>query len=199
MRLSGVSSETDLSDTALRTTRTRASWLLVNLGTAILASMVIALFDATIEQIVALASEIHRIVKNERRQKSGAEGLYSATVCTACSKLPEPGHRLLQCGRCNSVSYCGQACQKAHWKTHKKACALRVQAEQECIADGLDTSESAQKEVMRWFQGVPNLSVDCAARDDSGSNARPHSRSPDSCHLLNTFPRGRRSRMEASG
>ena len=55
MRLSGVSSETDLSDTALRTTRTRASWLLVNLGTAILASMVIALFDATIEQIIALA------------------------------------------------------------------------------------------------------------------------------------------------
>ena len=55
MRLSGVSSETDLSDTALRTTRTRARWLLVNLGTAILASMVIALFDATIEQIVALA------------------------------------------------------------------------------------------------------------------------------------------------
>ena len=55
MRLSGVSSETDLSDTALRTTRTRASWLLVNLATAILASMVIALFDATIEQIVALA------------------------------------------------------------------------------------------------------------------------------------------------
>ena len=55
MRLSGVSSETDLLDTALRTTRTRASWLLLNLGTAILASLVIALFDATIEQIVALA------------------------------------------------------------------------------------------------------------------------------------------------
>ena len=55
MRLSGVSSETDLSDTALRTTRTRAGWLVLNLCTAILASMVIALFDATIEQIVALA------------------------------------------------------------------------------------------------------------------------------------------------
>lgn len=55
MRLSGVSSETDLLDTALRTTRTRASWLLLNLGTAILASLVIAMFDATIEQIVALA------------------------------------------------------------------------------------------------------------------------------------------------
>jgi magnesium transporter len=55
MRLSGVSSETDLLDTALRTTRTRASWLLLNLGTAILASLVIALFEGTIEQIVALA------------------------------------------------------------------------------------------------------------------------------------------------
>jgi magnesium transporter len=55
MRLSGVSSETDLSDTALRTTRSRAGWLVLNLCTAILASMVIALFDATIEQIVALA------------------------------------------------------------------------------------------------------------------------------------------------
>ncbi|MBL6953060.1 MAG: magnesium transporter [Alphaproteobacteria bacterium] len=55
MRLSGVSSETDFLDTALRTTRTRATWLLLNLGTAILASLVIALFEATIEQIVALA------------------------------------------------------------------------------------------------------------------------------------------------
>lgn len=55
MRLSGVSSENDFLDTALRTTRTRATWLLLNLGTAILASLVIALFEGTIEQIVALA------------------------------------------------------------------------------------------------------------------------------------------------
>jgi magnesium transporter len=39
----------------LSTTRSRFSWLLVNLGTAILASWVISLFDATIEQMVALA------------------------------------------------------------------------------------------------------------------------------------------------
>ena len=54
MRLGGVS-EDDLYDTVMQTTRTRFSWLLVNLGTAILASVVIAFFDATIEQIVALA------------------------------------------------------------------------------------------------------------------------------------------------
>ena len=55
MRLSGVLSETDLHDRTLRSTRTRATWLLLNLGTAILASLVIAFFEATIEQIVALA------------------------------------------------------------------------------------------------------------------------------------------------
>ena len=35
--------------------RSRATWLVVNLVTAVLASLVIGLFDATIEQMVALA------------------------------------------------------------------------------------------------------------------------------------------------
>ena len=55
MRLSGVASETDLLDTVFRTTRTRATWLLLNLGTAVLASLVIAAFEGTIKEIVALA------------------------------------------------------------------------------------------------------------------------------------------------
>lgn len=55
LRLGGVTSDSDLYDTTLRTAKTRFTWLLVNLGTAILASAVIALFDATIQQIVALA------------------------------------------------------------------------------------------------------------------------------------------------
>ena len=54
MRLGGVS-ETDLHEPAWRTTRRRFAWLLVNLGTAIVASTVIWQFDATIEQMVALA------------------------------------------------------------------------------------------------------------------------------------------------
>ncbi len=54
MRLGGVS-ETDLHEPALATTRRRFPWLLANLGTAVLASTVISLFDATIEQMVALA------------------------------------------------------------------------------------------------------------------------------------------------
>jgi len=54
MRLGGVS-EDDLYSAAMETARSRFGWLLVNLGTAILASLVIGLFDATIEQMVALA------------------------------------------------------------------------------------------------------------------------------------------------
>ncbi len=55
MRLGGVSDESDIFHSVLRTTRNRFTWLLVNLFTAIIASMVIAQFDATIEQIIALA------------------------------------------------------------------------------------------------------------------------------------------------
>lgn len=54
LALAGVS-EAGITDTALETVKSRAPWLLVNLGTAILASIVIARFDYAIEQVVALA------------------------------------------------------------------------------------------------------------------------------------------------
>jgi len=54
MRLGGVT-EGDLYLAALSTARSRSTWLLVNLGTAILASLTIAIFADTIDQIVALA------------------------------------------------------------------------------------------------------------------------------------------------
>jgi len=54
MRMGGVGDE-ELSDSVLRASRSRVPWLLVNLVTAFVAASVIGLFDATIEQIVALA------------------------------------------------------------------------------------------------------------------------------------------------
>ena len=53
-RLAGVGDE-ELSDNVISTTRSRFVWLLVNLATAIIASYIIGMFDATIEQMVALA------------------------------------------------------------------------------------------------------------------------------------------------
>jgi len=52
--LAGVGDE-DVSDTTIDTVRSRAPWLVVNLVTAVLTSLVIGLFNATIEQMVALA------------------------------------------------------------------------------------------------------------------------------------------------
>jgi magnesium transporter len=54
LRMGGVAGES-VSDSVWQTTRLRFTWLLANLVTAILASLVISLFEATIEQMVALA------------------------------------------------------------------------------------------------------------------------------------------------
>ena len=54
MRLGGVPGD-DLYGNVVKTARARFSWLFVNLGTAIVASIVISFFDAAIDQIVALA------------------------------------------------------------------------------------------------------------------------------------------------
>ena len=54
LRLGGVGEET-VDDSVIQASLKRFTWLLVNLGTAILASLVIGLFDGTIEEMVALA------------------------------------------------------------------------------------------------------------------------------------------------
>ncbi|GJL85270.1 MAG: magnesium transporter MgtE [Micavibrio sp.] len=54
LKMAGVD-QSDLYRAVLSTTGTRFRWLFVNLLTAIVASIVISFFDATIEQIVALA------------------------------------------------------------------------------------------------------------------------------------------------
>ncbi len=54
LALAGVF-EGDVSGSFISISRARVGWLVVNLGTAILASLVISFFGATIEQLVALA------------------------------------------------------------------------------------------------------------------------------------------------
>ena len=54
LRLGGVS-ETEMNQGIFKSTRKRFIWLFLNLLTAILASIVISLFDASIEKMVALA------------------------------------------------------------------------------------------------------------------------------------------------
>ena len=55
LRLAGVGEESSLADKVIETTKRRFPWLAVNLVTAVLASLVIAQFEATIAQFVSLA------------------------------------------------------------------------------------------------------------------------------------------------
>jgi magnesium transporter len=55
LRLGGVAAAEDITGSVLETTRLRFSWLAINLLTAVLASWVISWFDATIQQMVAIA------------------------------------------------------------------------------------------------------------------------------------------------
>jgi magnesium transporter len=54
LRMGGVGDE-ELSDAVIATSRSRVPWLLINLCTAFASASVIALFDGTIQQMVALA------------------------------------------------------------------------------------------------------------------------------------------------
>ena len=74
LRLSGVG-DGSLSDTVLQTTWQRFPWLAVNLVTAMLASIVISHFKATIESLVALAVLMPIIAS-----MGGNEGTQSLTV-----------------------------------------------------------------------------------------------------------------------
>lgn len=85
LRLGGVGDES-VSDTVLRTTKNRFVWLLVNLFTAILASWVISLFDATIEQMVALA-----ILMPIVASMGGNAGTQSMTVAVRALAVKELG------------------------------------------------------------------------------------------------------------
>ncbi len=55
LALGGVDTDAGLTDTVVETVRSRFSWLAVNLATAVLASLVISVFEKAIEQVVALA------------------------------------------------------------------------------------------------------------------------------------------------
>ena len=51
-----------------------------------------------------------------------ADSRFDKYVCAACRKPPTFGTILLRCGRCKKASYCDAACQKSHWKEHKRTC-----------------------------------------------------------------------------
>ncbi|KAJ7460639.1 hypothetical protein FB451DRAFT_1181642 [Mycena latifolia] len=61
---------------------------------------------------------LERMDPRARRAKSGKS-------CAACQTPELADAKLLKCGGCKEVEYCGKACQQGHWKEHKKICKSR--------------------------------------------------------------------------
>jgi Rubisco LSMT substrate-binding/MYND finger len=51
--------------------------------------------------------------------ESGSGNESAPPQCVKCQKVSV---QLMRCGRCNKVTYCGRACQVAHYKEHKAMC-----------------------------------------------------------------------------
>ena len=44
--------------------------------------------------------------------------------CANCGEIEVSKRQMSKCGRCNLVYYCGTACSRLHWKTHKPECRV---------------------------------------------------------------------------
>ena len=93
MRLAGVG-DTNIYRAVWATAKTRATWLSVNLATAILASVVIGVFEQTIAQIVALA--VLMPIVASMGGNAGTQTLTVAVRALAMKELtPKTGWRLI--------------------------------------------------------------------------------------------------------
>jgi len=93
MASAGLSEEEDLFAPPIKTAKRRTFWLGINLLTAIMASIVIGLFDASIEQVVALAILMPIIAS-----MGGIAGTQTATIvirAIATGKLGQKNRKLL--------------------------------------------------------------------------------------------------------
>ncbi|GAA0578648.1 magnesium transporter [Caenispirillum bisanense] len=90
LRLAGLS-ETSIYAAVWDTARSRVTWLLVNMGTATLAAAVISLFEATLDQLVALA--VLMPIVASMGGNAGMQALTSAVRALAMKELTSSNAR----------------------------------------------------------------------------------------------------------
>lgn len=103
----------------------------------------------------------------------GQKGYDQGASCTACGE-PEADKR---CSACKSVQYCGQACQKLHWFTHKRHCArLAAEHQQKVLAEKAAQEESekraaAEKEQAAAAEEKQTTAEETAVKEASADGA----------------------------
>ena len=53
------------------------------------------------------------------------ETITNKNKCASCGVMKNDEMRFYKCARCKATHYCSKECQKDHWKSHKKECALK--------------------------------------------------------------------------
>lgn len=76
----------------------------------------------------ANGSVMPQVVGPPSDEEMGLEAIYPNEVCATCgAQEAEAGRELKVCARCKDRKYCGNACQKKHWKMHKIICMRPVE------------------------------------------------------------------------
>lgn len=111
---------------------------------------------------------------------TGQVGFMDAEFCTSCG---EKGAEK-RCSICKVVIYCGQACQKMHWFTHKKVCKKLQQQreEQEAETAKLRAQQSNEEgnAVQEAADSMQELSVETNSSDVASSDSAAETSSPAS-------------------
>ena len=70
-----------------------------------------------LEHYMCIMLENHGHIDEDKGKKLCSKITRKYGFCAQCPKFGD-----LRCAKCKQVHYCSKACQKAHWKTHKKEC-----------------------------------------------------------------------------
>ena len=66
------------------------------------------------------------MLKKAKQFPGSKENSIPMPMCELCGNVGHKNPLLPQsyrCGACKTTSYCSAACQKKHWKVHKKVCS----------------------------------------------------------------------------
>ena len=101
-----------------------------------------------------------------------------ADICANCGTTASDTVKLKICTACRLVKYCGVDCQRAHRKTHKKACKQRVAElrDEQLYSQGLERPEGD-------FCPLCALPIPLPVIDHSGSSACCMKRICNGCEL----------------
>ncbi|XP_071960170.1 ubiquitin carboxyl-terminal hydrolase 19-like [Antedon mediterranea] len=81
------------------------------------------------------------------------------SYCSFCKKQRVEGSKLKRCTKCYRAAYCGQACQKQHWTTHKSNCYQAAESVGVPFIISLPESKASYRRLEQMMEGFARYSV----------------------------------------